>query len=178
MLAGNDAYTPAFESIATVSVGSGGTSEIEFASIPSTFTHIQLRFSTITETGGKVIIMRFNSDSGTNYTRHFLNGQGTSASAAGGTGESSIRAFGQNIGTDTASPAVGIIDILDYTNTNKYSTVRILSGMDDNGSGEIAIESSLWLNTAAISNIKFRLNDSSDFAQYSHFALYGIKAAS
>jgi hypothetical protein len=32
-----------FESIATVSVGSGGAADVEFTSIPATYTHLQIR---------------------------------------------------------------------------------------------------------------------------------------
>jgi hypothetical protein len=37
------ASTNSYESIATVTVGSGGASEVEFTSIPSTYTHLQIR---------------------------------------------------------------------------------------------------------------------------------------
>ena len=166
-----------FESIATVTVGSGGSPEIEFASIPSTYTHLQLRCMALTAAGGKVMVMRFNSDTGANYTWHFLNGQGSSATSGNATGNSYSRFFGQNIGTSTTNPTVAVVDLLDYTNTNKYTTMRSLAGSDNNGSGEVALESSLWLDTTAISNIKIRLNDGTNYAQYTHIALYGIKGA-
>jgi len=46
MLAGNTAYELIgdFESIATVSVGSGGAADVTFSSIPATFTHLQIRY--------------------------------------------------------------------------------------------------------------------------------------
>jgi len=56
----------------------------------------------------------------------------------------------------------------------KYNTVRNLGGYDSNGTGEILLTSGLWLNTTAISNIKI-LPSTTNFAQYSSFALYGIK---
>jgi hypothetical protein len=170
-------YSASFESIATVTVGAGGSSEIEFASISSSYTHLQLRCSALTSTSGKVMVLRFNSDTGGNYTWHYLNGDGTSASAGNATGNGFARFFGQNVGTNTANPTAAFVDILDYTNTNKYTTIRALAGCDNNGSGEVSLQSSLWLNTAAITNIKIRTNDGSNYAQYSSFALYGIKVA-
>ncbi len=164
-----------YDSLGTVTVGSGGVASITFTGIPATYKHLQVRVSALTAASGKVMVARFNSDSSASYTWHFLNGQGTTASAGNSTGNTYSRFFGQNIGTNTTNPSVSVIDILDYANTNKYKTMRALSGSDNNGSGEVALESSLWINTSAISTITILLNDSSNFSQYSTFALYGIK---
>jgi hypothetical protein len=67
-----------------------------------------------------------------------------------------------------------VLDILDYSNTNKYKTLRALDAGDSNGSGNMEILSNLWMNTAAITSITLTL-DSGNFTQYSSFALYGIK---
>jgi hypothetical protein len=67
-----------------------------------------------------------------------------------------------------------IIDILDYTNTNKYKTVRSLGGYDNNGSGYTALFSGLWLNTAAITSIQVGALYVSDNI-YSRISVYGIK---
>ena len=79
------ASTTSFESIATVTVGSGGSSSISFSSIPSTYKHLQVRCiarSSRTQNSGYGVI-RFNSDTGTNYSYHSLAGDGASASAYG-----------------------------------------------------------------------------------------------
>jgi hypothetical protein len=68
-----------------------------------------------------------------------------------------------------------IIDILDYANNNKNKTVRYLGGYDANGSGRMVFGSGLWLNTAAITSITLEgLEYTSNYNQYSSFALYGI----
>lgn len=164
-----------YESIQTVTVGAGGSSSIAFTSIPSTYKHLQIRVSALTAASGKVMVARFNSDTTASYTWHFLNGQGTTASGGNAIGNTYARFFGQNIGTNTTNPSVSIIDILDYTNTNKNKTLRALSGSDNNGSGEVALESSLWIKTNAISAVTILLTDSSNFSQYTTFALYGVK---
>jgi hypothetical protein len=69
---------------------------------------------------------------------------------------------------------VGVASILDYTNTNKYKTSRILCGYDANGSGFSLLYSGLWQNTAAITSITMFPN-SGNFEQYSSFALYGVR---
>lgn len=182
MLAGNTAFAPRyFESIATVTVGAGGSSSVEFTSIPGTFTHLQVRGiarTTRASNESDAILMRFNSDSGSNYARHQLNGDGASASADAGTSTTGMQINRFTASSATASNFGALVsDILDYTNTNKNTTVRTLGGYDNNGSGLISFNSGLWMNTAAITTITLTSLNSANFAQYSHFALYGIKGA-
>ena len=178
---GTPAVTNSYESIATVTLGSAQSS-IEFTSIPSTFKHLQIRgiarsANAATAEQGK---LQMNGDtSASNYAFHSLKGNGSAASAEGyGTGVVAGVAGVFRITANTA-PAntfgVTVVDILDYANTNKYKTVRILTGQDQNGSGDIQFNSGLWLNTAAITSLNFTMQGSGNFMQYSQFALYGIK---
>jgi hypothetical protein len=158
-----------FESIATVTVGSGGVSSITFSSIPSTYKHLQIRALTVTSTPSNGSAIQFNSDTtSSNYKYHSVYGTGSSASA--GNGSPAYAPF-FNGGAATTSPGSMVLDILDYSNTNKYTTIRSLDGYDANGSGYVGLTSGLWMNTAAISSIKF----DAAYLQYSSFALYGIK---
>ena len=159
-----------YESIATVSVGAGGQSSVSFTSIPADYKHLQLRaFITAWASGGNSDYLRINGDSGSNYTWHYLVGTGSSAGAGAATSQTGMQNY-----FGTAINNVRIIDFLDYTSNSKYKTVRSLVGGDNNGSGSIWLESNLWLNTAAITSLTFNI-DSNNVAQYSHFALYGIK---
>jgi hypothetical protein len=98
-----------------------------------------------------------------------MTGNGTTAAA--GAGASS---FGMYYSGTTSGYSANVIDILDYTNTNKYKTSRSLQGYDLNGSGIVSFVSQLWLNTAAITSITF--NDrGSAFQAGTQYALYGIK---
>jgi len=172
--------TNSYESIATVTVGAGGADSVEFTSISSSYTHLQLRYiarTSRTEADDGFAI-QFNSDTGTNYRYHYLAGSGTAASAYS---EGSQTGLAVPYVSAANAPAntfgVGICDILDYRNTNKYTVARILGGEDGNGAGWVALNSGLWLNTAAITSIKLQTNTLGNFTQYSHFALYGIKGA-
>lgn len=157
-----------YESIQTYIVGSGGTSSIDFTSIPSTFKHLQIRYtSTGTSTGNEII--RFNSDSGSNYSWHVVYGNG-SGTALAASGASTAFSYLGNI--NTSAPNAGIVDILDYANTSKYKTMRALCGTDTNSSGEVGLFSGVWQSTSAINAISISF---SNIAQNSHFALYGIK---
>ncbi len=177
MLAGNAAFLPTdFESIATVTVGSGGASNVEFTSIPSTYTHLQIRF--ITRFGSVAVFKTtFNSDNGSNYAWHEIQGNGTSVTAnAGSSAAFMYGAYSNGFSATADTFGAGVIDVLDYANANKYKTLRMLSGYDANGSGGLQLNSGLWQSTSAITSIKITPNTST-FQQYSHFALYGIRSA-
>jgi hypothetical protein len=167
--------TNSYESIATVTVGSGGSSTIDFTSIPSGFTHLQLRGINRNTTADNTFRLRFNSDTGSNYSRHFLYGNGASALAAAGASQTSTGVGIIATSSNSASIfSAFVIDILDYKNTSKYKTMRSLGGYDANGSGNVGLFSGVWMNTAAITSISL-LSDSGNQEQYSQFALYGIK---
>ena len=164
-----------YESIATVTVGAGGQSTISFTSIPSTYKHLQIRSSLLTASGSQVIKIQFNSDTSSVYAEHSLNGNGTSAAAEAVTSLSGGVIFGRVVGSGSTYPTGIITDVLDYTDTSKNKTVRSLGGFDANGSGEINLVSSLWPSTSAITRIDLTTFAGVNFAQYSSFALYGIK---
>ena len=168
-----------FESIATVSVGGGGASNIEFTSIPATYSHLQIRAIAQTTSCGQFTKMQFNNDTTVaNYRSHILYGDGSSVVSNTYTASifDNIPVWANNTGdtANTFSPA--IIDILDYANTNKYKTTRSLDGRENNTIGVLGYMSGLWMSTSAITSIKFS-GYSGNFPQYTHFALYGIKGA-
>ena len=172
-----------FYQIATATVGSGGISSVEFNNIPADYTHLQVRFigkgaraSTLTD-----FVFTINNDSSSSYRRHALYGDGASAASYSATSTNGFF-FGRITGsTATNNFGVGIVDILDYTNTNKFKTVRALSGADANGSGEVYLNSGYWPSTSAITRLNFYSYDPTppsgqqSLNQYSSFALYGIK---
>jgi len=183
ILASSTAVGGDYESIATVTVGSGGAAEIAFTSIGTDWTHLQLRFIARSAVAGNTcaFFMRFNNDSGTNYyPYHEIFGDGSTAAAyANGSSGTRIQ-FDQYPAANRASGifGAGVVDILDYQSTNKNKTVRHLSGYDSNGAGAMVFGSGLWYaSPAAITTIKLTENSAGNFAQYSHFALYGIKSA-
>ena len=180
-----------FESISTVTVGAGGSSFVEFTSIPSTYSHLQIRGiarSGRTDATYDVMTMRFNSDTGNNYNHHFLFGD--TSTANGGTNQEGfpnyifalyyMSAIGSSADPAGLSNTFGgfVIDILDYKDTNKFTTTRTLGGQTQNGgTGQIGISSGLWRNTNAITSIKLEAQTGSNLQQYSDFALYGIKGS-
>ena len=170
-----------YESIATVTVGTGGSNTITFSSIASTYSHLQIRYisRSTRASGSDSISFRFNGDSGSNYARHFLYGDGSSAGAGSTTSDTmSNCAIGAGNSAGASMFGGGVVDILDYTSTAKNKTIRTLSGADINGSGgDLRFSSGLWFATpAAITSITlYAQGGAADFQQYSTFALYGIK---
>ena len=166
----------AYDSLATVTVGSTAVSTISFTGIPSTYKHLQIRAITKDSqaSGAHSLRIQFNSDTGSNYTYHALTGDGSSASAGALTSQTNLFP-GYVMGTTGTSVfASSIHDILDYANVSKNKVIRTLSGVDNNGSGNIGLFSGLWINTNAITSITILPAASTNFTQYSSFALYGI----
>lgn len=164
---GNSIILPGdYESIATVTVGSGGSSSISFSSIPSTYKHLQLRIFGSGATSDGLIY--FNGDTtNANYYRHEVYGNGATVSA-----DAFNAPYYDAGGISSSYPLVEIIDILDYANTNKNKTLRNLWGYDFNGSGRVGLLSIGWTNTSAISSISL---SNRTYNQYSQIALYGIR---
>ena len=173
------AASGSYESIQTVTVGAGGSSSITFSSIPATYTHLQIRsIGRITAANSDDnIYMQFNGDTTSNYAGHYLFSDGsTTIPAAAGSQTQGVAARITGASSGANMFGVGICDILDYANTNKYKTARVLTGHDKNGSGLIFLMSTLWQSTSAINSIRlYAFTDA--FAQYSKLALYGIKGA-
>jgi hypothetical protein len=167
-LAGNSTYIPSdYESIATAN-GTGSSNVITFSSIPSDYTHLQVRVFNYTSSGDNLAV-RFNNDTGSNYAYHQLTADGASLASAGIANHNLMLG-----GYSSASHyGVSIIDIVDYKNTNKYKTTRSIQGSDANGSGFIILRSGLWQNTSAVNRIDLFANN--NFTTASQFALYGIR---
>jgi hypothetical protein len=171
----------ALESIATVTVGAGGSSSITFSSIPGTYKHLQIRgISKNTENASNSAYdtIIFNSDTATNYSVHGLYTSGAAIIADAYTTRANMLYFGTpRSATGVANMFSGlIIDILDYANTSKYKTIKTFAGADVNhATGTyFGLYGGNWRSTTAVTSITISAATAS-LAQYSSFALYGIK---
>lgn len=181
MLAGNPPYSPgAFVSLATATPTSGST--ITFSGIPQTYKHLQLRMLARESGSGNsynYLLMRFNGDSGTNYswTAAYSDGVNGTDVISVGSG-STTYVFPGMYGDDTPTNAyaISICDILDYTNTNKNKTIHSLSGFSQNANtnayNAVALLGGSWRNTSAITSIT--ITQGTNVAAGSVYALYGI----
>lgn len=174
-----------FDSIATVYLSSGSQSSFTFSSIPQTYKHLQIRcIAKNTGIFGDSIAIRYNGDTtDANYPRvHFLYGNGNPTPGL-------VQAASDtNAYVGWSAPASGtygmanlytanVFEILDYTNTSKSKVIRVVYGSDPNANSNafypVSLVSGLSTVTNAITSITVSAGNS--FAQFSHFALYGIK---
>jgi hypothetical protein len=166
--------------LSTVSVGAGGVSSVVFSNIPQVYQDLQIRFvfrGTIADVNCDMFCW-FNGDTAqANYGRTYLRGNGTAASA-GIVAPSTAPVAGTGTGS-TASASLfgaGILDIFDYSNGNKKKNTRSWSGEERGSAGNIWLFSTYYTLDTAITSITL-VPQSNSFAEYSHFALYGIKKA-
>jgi hypothetical protein len=176
--------TNSFDSIATVTLTSSQSS-ISFTSIPQTYRHLQVRALMRNDISGgntSTIFVGMNSDTGANYSSHRAYGGGGGTTGVNTTGTSLVtpsntHGIGAGAGSTATTGVVGanIIDFLDYTNTNKYKTVRSYGGIANNASEQyVLVWSQAWTNTNAITTLTFTSN-ATNFVSGCVFALYGIE---
>lgn len=164
--------------IQSVTVGSGGAASIEFGSIPQTYTDLHLVVSgrSVLAANATAIYMRFNNDTGTNYSRRRLHGNGSGTLNGSSTDNSLI----MSVFLDGASSTASV-----FSNSSVYipnyagSTQKSVStdSVTENNATEAytTFQAGLWTGTAAITSITM-LGDA-NFAQYTSASLYGIKSS-
>ncbi len=154
-----------YEPIATTTLGSAQSS-VTFSSISGAYTDLVLISDSILVSGTGAGRLRYNSDSGSNYSNTYLYGDGSIAAS----GRAANLTFNDYnfIGT---SRSTSVCHIQNYSNSTTYKTF-ISRG---NGGGITIAYAGLWRNTAAITSIE--VIGSSNFNTGSTFTLYGIAAA-
>jgi hypothetical protein len=162
--------------ISSVTVGAGGAASIDFTSIPATYTDLTLVLS-IRDNAAVVANsprVRFNSDSGANYTypRRLL-GNGSSASSAGGTTGQTFAFF--DFASTGASATLNTfsncqIFFPNYSSSSAKSYSLDIVSENNATTGYQVIATGLWSGTAAISSISLY---NATFLQYSTAYLYG-----
>lgn len=167
-----------FESIATSTVSTGGVTSVTFSSIPQTHSHLQIRCRAKSTNGGPALTVQYNGDSTVNYRSHYLETNGaTVISNMGGTNTYGYAGYPTPGGAASTMFSSTIIDVLDYTDTNKFKTARCLTGYDTNNTvdGYLDAFSHVWLSTSAVNSITLTIQTEA-FVVGSTFALYGVKS--
>jgi len=160
---------PTYSSIATTTLGSAQAS-VTFNSF-SGYTDIYIVCDTAFASTTN-FQMRFNSDTGTNYSNTLIEGNGSTAISARQSNQTRIVA-GYN-GTTSSDRAIFNISLMNYANTSVYKTVLIRM---NNASSETLAQVGLWRSTSAITSIEFALQNGGNFQTGSTFTLYGLAAA-
>lgn len=163
-----------YVAIATVTVGSGGASSMDFTSIPATYTDLVLMVSTRSSTAEDSFGLQFNGDTGNNYSYRNVQGDGTNAQSFNGTVARIYRGRQPESGYTANTFGNSTFYIPNYAGSNNKSVS--LDTVNENNAtlARASLSAAIWSNTAAITSIKV-LPDSGSFVQYSTATLYGIK---
>lgn len=172
---GGGAAAGSFELISTAS-GTGSSGVIDFTSIPSTYTHLQIRYTAKNTSTNADLNITFNNVTSASYARHHVLGNTTAISSGNSTSATSISLLDAVAPSTTANvTANGIIDILDYANANKNKTLRAFYGvLQAYTTSRIYLASGFLDSTTAISRVTLTASGN-NFSTASRFSLYGIK---
>ena len=157
-------YTP----LATNTLSSAAAS-VTFSSISSAYTDLVLVLNASQATAGFSTLMRYNSDTGSNYSGTAIAGSGSAATSSRTTSSTNIYLGYQQYTTIFTT----IVQIQNYSNTTTNKTCLTRKNQADS---YVEAMVGLWRNTAAITSITL-LPESGNFASGSTFTLYGILKA-
>jgi hypothetical protein len=173
-----------YEPIQTTTLGSA-TASYTFNSIPSTYTDLVIIFSGQQNStySGRNLNIRFNGDSGTNYSsvQILATGDGNAYTGADANQTGCYGPLINSTGT-TSGPSAVVMNIQNYTNTTTYKTMVNYGGSASvyssgtNVGVWVGNNVSTWRNTAAITSVTV-LSANGDLTSGSTLTLYGIKAA-
>lgn len=155
--------TPTYVPLATVTLASADAS-ITFSSIPAEYRDLILIISGAVTASTVGATIRFNGDTGSNYTGVVAQGDGSSAVSG------TLSGTFAEIGVLVTSQCNVICQIMDYSATDKHKTFLSRS----NGAADrTRMTASRWADTSAITSVDV-LTNLNQFAIGSTFSLYGI----
>ncbi len=157
-------YTP----IATYTAATDQSS-ITFSSLGS---YTDIRIVASLKDSNNYVLLRFNSDTASNYSRTWMYGNGSSAQSNRTSNATSAYA-GASSGSDFT---LNTIDVMNYGNATTYKTMLI---RQNDAAGDVGAFVYLWRKTPeAITSISFiSPTGSATIKTGSTITLYGIKAA-
>jgi hypothetical protein len=151
-------YTPIATQTLTTSAAS-----VTFSSISSAYTDLIMVFNGVADNN---VNLRFNSDSGANYSATRVRGDGSSASSSRFNNQTSM------VGSYDPGRSTSTWQIMNYSNSTTYKSALNRGG----GSGtNVEAYAGVWLSTAAITSVTVIVNGT--FSLGSTFTLYGILKA-
>ena len=168
-----------FTKIASVSVGSGGASSIDFTSIPSTYTDLQVLISArgdvSSASNADDISIRLNNDSGANYSYRGLTGTGSTSGSFSLTGETQFTyiAFAGSSNSTANTFGNSSVYFPNYTSSSQKSLSADVVTENNATLTYMRLNAGLWTGTAAINRMTLTIVGG-NFVQYSTATLYGI----
>jgi hypothetical protein len=170
------ASTSAYELIGTISLAAAQAS-VTFSGIPGGYKHLQVRMLTRSDFGSTsdALNIQVNGDTTASYSRHWLEGNGSSVGSYVDT--SATKAWlGRTVADGNTANVYTpwVVDILDYAQTSKNTTIRSFSGNVVGTINYVTFASGLWYKTPAVTSLTF-LNNTGGYKAGSRFSLYGIR---
>ena len=163
--------TATYDSIATTTLTTG-TTQVDFNTINQNFTDLVLVIVGNVASDSLNPTMRFNGDSGTNYSSTWVAGSGSTASSSRLTSANVtyLGALGSAISTIT-------VHFMNYANTTTNKTALVRNSSTTGSSGQsVSAWVDLWRSTAAITSISLISSGGNQWQSGTTFTLYGIKA--
>jgi hypothetical protein len=160
-------YTP----IATTTLGSA-QSTVTFSSISGSYTDLVLIFNGNTSAIANTF-MRFNSDTGSNYSMTWMAGTGSSALSDRESSQNRLLIDVYSY-PNPSNITNKVMNFPNYSNTTTYKTVLWRS---NNSAAGVEALVGLWSSTSAITRIDILTLSATTFSVGSTFTLYGIASA-
>jgi hypothetical protein len=166
-----------YQPIATNTLTSKAAS-ITFSSISSAYTDIRVVLLANTDNAGgeENSYMRFNSDSATNYSNTWIQGNGSSGSSGRNSNATAIWSRWSEWGTPDTVWTLTTWDIFNYSGST-FKTVLATGSSAASGSGYVTRGVGLWRSTSAITSITLPAQSSALFEIGTTATLYGILRA-
>ena len=169
----------AYTLITSVTVGVAGAADIEFTSIPQTYTDLLILMS-LRQGGSQTHGFTFNNNTtGGNYYGKRVYGQGQAGYGSDEyNGANSFNPIGV-AGSSQTSNTFGILQIYipNYTSNSTFKSMTAFGASENNGNSDAIVvhSSARWQRNDAITSFKITPNTS--YVQYSTAYLYGISNA-
>ena len=157
--------TPTYKALANITLSSSAAS-VTFGSIPSTYRDLVVVVAG-SASGGDGIYVRFNSDTGSNYSFVRMFGTGTTNGSTSGSSQTS-----GEFGEIWTAQNVNLLHIMDYSATDKHKTFL---GRTASPSNVIMAHAGRWANTSTVDTVTIRTSVT-NFSSGTSFALYGIES--
>lgn len=156
-----------YDAIASTTISGSSTTTVTFSSISANYTDLIIVYGGQGTTNAN-ILLKLNSDTGSNYSRTYMYGDGGSVITGRESALSSLGIF-----YTSNSQTTSILQIMNYANTTTYKTILSRNNLSTLSTTAYV---AMWKSTAAISQIDLTI-DAGNYAANSVISLYGIKAA-
>ena len=154
---------------------------VTFSGIPATYEHLQVRASSAAAgySTGQAYYIELNGDGSSVYASQVIRGSTTSVALNALNSTAYVKIYDglHGVNTDVSEYATIMVNILDYANANKNTSIEFIGGQSiTNTNRRIFFGGGVWDDTAALTSIEFT-PDNGNMRRGSSFPLYGIKSS-